>query len=219
VRRNEHSLPIFPLANVVLFPRVRTPLHIFEPRYRQMAEHALAGDRRIAMAVVRPDRVDAMAGEPPVFPVACAGVIRESRRLADGRYHIVLHGTQRVRILEEPERPRGQLYRVARVTAFPDACGPDDAERVGAMRPQVVELVRAIFGGEGSEITAEPFREIDDTAFVNALCVALPLSTPEKQGLLEADGIPARFERLIDVLRFALAERGARRVPNSGTFH
>jgi hypothetical protein len=219
VSRNEHILPVFPLATIALFPRVRTPLHIFEPRYRQMTEHALAADRRIAMALVRPDAIEAIAGDPPVYPVACAGVIREFDRLPDGRFNLVLDGTERVRILEELARPRGQLYRCARVRELDDACDPECAAQLAAMHAQVIALIRGLFGDDGGAIPSTPFRGIDDAAFVNALCAALPISTPEKQGLLEADGIPARFERLIDVLNFLSAERAARRVPNSRAFH
>jgi hypothetical protein len=198
---------------------VQTPLHVFEPRYRQMTEYALAGDRQIAMAVVRPDRIDEMAGDPPVFPIACAGVIRDFRRLPDGRFNIVLHGSDRVRIVEEPERPRDQLYRTATVTVLEDPCGPDGPERLASLRPRVIELVRELFGGDGVEMSSQPFSAIDDAVFVNALCNALPISVPEKQGLLEADGILARCERLVAVMEFLLAEHTAHRVPNSGTFH
>ena len=74
-------LALFPLSNVVLFPRVKTPLHIFEPRYRQMTEAALDGDRRIGMVVVRPEHVEAIAGDPPLFEVGCEGVISDSKKL------------------------------------------------------------------------------------------------------------------------------------------
>src|SRR5262252_10843931 len=80
-REMGEEIALFPLSSVVLFPRVRTPLHIFEPRYRQMAEHALAGDRSIGMVAVPPEHVGAMAGDPPVYPVGCAGVISQAQRL------------------------------------------------------------------------------------------------------------------------------------------
>ena len=119
---NRPDLPIFPLPNVVLFPRVRTPLHIFEPRYRQMTEAALAAEQQIVMAVIRPQFADDAAGDPPIFDIACAGVIVESQRFPDGRFHILLHGTERVRILAEGRRPAGQLYRSAPVRSLADPC-------------------------------------------------------------------------------------------------
>ena len=69
---DDAALPIFPLSNVVLFPAIQTPLHIFEARYRQMVEHALAGDRRIGMVTVEPERVLDMSGDPPVFAIGSA---------------------------------------------------------------------------------------------------------------------------------------------------
>src|SRR5512147_373282 len=109
------ELPLFPLSNVVLFPRVRAPLHIFEPRYRQMTEHALAGERRIGMVVVPPEHLERIAGDPPVYAIGCAGVISASQRLPDGRFHIMLDGTWRFRIQEELPHAPGRLYRLARV--------------------------------------------------------------------------------------------------------
>jgi hypothetical protein len=212
-------LPIFPLSNVVLFPHVKTPLHIFEPRYRQMVEHALAGDRLIAMVVVRPENIDEMAGDAAVFSIGCAGVIEQCRRHPDGRYDIVLHGTQRVRVDAEPTRPAGRLFRSATIEMLDDPIRPEDTARVVAMRKQVIDLAIELFGERSAEMSRESFAEFDDATFVNAVCCALPFPTPEKQALIEANGIPARFEALIDVLHFASVEMQSRRVPNSCTFH
>jgi Lon protease-like protein len=219
VREEAALLPIFPLPGVVLFPRVRTPLHIFEPRYRQMVEHALAGDRRIAMAVVRPDSVEEMAGDAAVFPTGCAGTIEQYRRRSDGRYDIVLHGTQRIRIESEPARPAETLFRSARVTLLDDPFRPEDVARVAAMRERVVELAIELFGDHAEGLSRDALAEIDSATFVNLLCCALPFPTPEKQALIEANGIADRFAALIDVLGFASLESQSRRVPNSRTFH
>ena len=105
---SSERIAVFPLSNVVLFPGVQTPLHLFEPRYRQMVRDVLADDRRICMAVVPPGHVAEMAGEPPVYPVACAGVIVRHQRLPDVRYNIVLAGQCRVRIVAEPPAPAGR---------------------------------------------------------------------------------------------------------------
>lgn len=69
------ELPIFPLSEVVLFPGLRVPLHIFEPRYRQMLEAALAGEPRIGMVAVLPAQVASMDGDPATFSIGCAGTI------------------------------------------------------------------------------------------------------------------------------------------------
>ena len=94
-------LPLFPLPTVVLFPNIFLPLHVFEPRYREMVADALAGDRMIGMVLLRPGWEHEYEGAPPVYPVGCSGVITHFERLSDGRYNIVLRGLARFRILRE----------------------------------------------------------------------------------------------------------------------
>ena len=83
------TIPIFPLPNVVLFPNVFLPLHIFEPRYRAMVADALAGDRIIGMVLLQPGYEANYEGRPPVFTIGCGGVITHADPLDDGRYNIV----------------------------------------------------------------------------------------------------------------------------------
>jgi len=210
------ELALFPLSNVVLFPRVRAPLHIFEPRYRQMVEHALASDRRIGMATVHPDHVASIGGDPPLYPVGCAGIISQAQRLPDGRFHIVLDGTWRFRILDESPRPAERLYRIARVERLPEPYDASQRGRVAGLRSRILELVRRLLAlsdrARAQEFTPDLFAATDDEVFVNTLAQALALAAPEKQGLLEADGIPERCERLEGLLAFRLAELG---VPGS----
>src|SRR5919198_1094637 len=103
-------LPLFPLPNVVLFPNVFLPLHIFEPRYREMVEDSVRGDRIIGMVLLRPGWEKDYEGRPAVYPIGCAGVITHSERLADGRFNIVLRGMEKFRIIGEEG---GRSYRVA----------------------------------------------------------------------------------------------------------
>src|SRR5512147_1061011 len=91
-------IPIFPLPNVVLFPTVFLPLHIFEPRYRAMVRDALGGDRIIGMALLRPGWESHYEASPAVYAVGCAGLITHAERLPDGRYNIVLQGLEKYRI-------------------------------------------------------------------------------------------------------------------------
>ncbi len=217
------ELPIFPLSNVVLFPHLQVPLHVFEPRYRAMTRDILGGARRIGMVVVRPEHVAEMAEDPPVFPVGCAGTVQSARQLPDGRYHIVLAGTQRFRILEEPPRSPARSYRVARVELLDDLLEPHDAPRVAALRARVAELVMELIQrtapGRARDLPAAFLRGLDDAPFVNALCNALAFGPAEKQGLLEAPSIPARFERLAGLLAFRLAELGSGGSPRSSAVH
>ena len=99
------TIPIFPLPSVVLFPNVFLPLHIFEPRYRQMVTDALSGDRIIGMTLLKAG--DEADGDPPVYDVGCSGVITHVERLADGRFNLILRGVEKFRILGEEEPDAG----------------------------------------------------------------------------------------------------------------
>lgn len=92
---------LFPLPNLVLYPHVMQPLHIFEERYREMMEDALAGDRLIAMALLKPGWEIDYESRPPISRYACLGKIVAHNRLTDGRYNLLLLGVQRIRICQE----------------------------------------------------------------------------------------------------------------------
>src|SRR3954469_5122290 len=102
-------LPLFPLPTVVLFPNVFLPLHIFEPRYREMVADSLAGDRVIGMVLLRPGWERNYEGRPAVYPVGCSGVITHFEKLADGRYNIILRGLRRFRLPEKDHSPSDRL--------------------------------------------------------------------------------------------------------------
>src|SRR3954468_20073739 len=132
-------LPIFPLPNVVLFPTVFLPLHIFEPRYREMVADALKQDRMIGMVLLRPGWQGDYEGRPPVYPVGCSGVITHAEKLDDGRYNIVLRGVERFRILEEDDR---LSYRRAHVEQLPDeACCAEDKAVIRTQRAKLDSLL------------------------------------------------------------------------------
>jgi Lon protease-like protein len=194
------QLPLFPLSQVVLFPRTQVPLHVFEARYRQMTEAALSGDRRIGMVAIRPEHVDAIAGDPPLYPVGCAGEITRFERLGDGRYHLLLEGTQRFRIQGEPPRSPPRLYRIAEVELLEDPLPPEQTNRVAALRYRALEfledLLQRVQGDAraDAEHLASHLAQLDDPTFVDALCQSLSFSTPERQGLSQKN---VEFLRMI----------------------
>jgi len=106
-------VPLFPLPNLVLFPRAVLPLHVFEDRYRRMTADVLSGDRRIAMALLRPGWEESYAHRPAVDPAVCVGTIVAHDRLADGRYNLLLRGDLRGRIARETDADGP--YRIAEV--------------------------------------------------------------------------------------------------------
>jgi Lon protease-like protein len=209
-------LPIFPLPNVVLFPTVFLPLHIFEPRYREMVADAIAGDRMIGMALFRPGWEHDYEGRPPVHGVACSGLITHVETLSDGRYNIVLRGVERVRILREDSARR---YRRALVEPLPEASllADDRAvirrhrERLEAMLASVCEST----GGQGLPSTLRASKvskaadlkipaSMADEDLVNALAQYLDLEPLEKQALLERPSLRARAESLVELLEMKI---------------
>ncbi len=107
-------MPVFPLDSVALFPHAVVPLHIFEPRYRQMVSDALDESGQIAMAMFEGDRWrEEYHGRPPLRPCVCIGHIAQHERLPDGRYNVLLQGVCRARIAEETSPDDERLYRMA----------------------------------------------------------------------------------------------------------
>lgn len=94
-------VPLFPLPNVVLYPRSVLPLHIFEERYKTMTRDALAGSRQIAMALLRPGWEKCYYGRPAIEPVVCVGRILSHEELPDGRFNFLLQGMTRARVVQE----------------------------------------------------------------------------------------------------------------------
>jgi Lon protease-like protein len=203
-------IPLFPLSGVVLFPRVKTPLHLFEPRYRQLAADVLAGERRIGMATVLPDHLGEIGGDPPLASIGCCGVVTESQRLPDDTYNIVLLGEQRFRLVAEQARSPDRLYRIGKIERLEDPNPPEDRERVSRLRANIVEnvgtLVRQTEPERAAMLDPALFRGVDDATFVNVLANALAFPPEEKQRLLEAESILERYARLAGALSFWRAD-------------
>jgi Lon protease-like protein len=195
------SIPLFPLPNVVLFPSMPLPLHIFEPRYRLMVEDSMAGNRLIGMTLLRPGWEADYLGAPPIYSWGCAGAVEQCERLADGRYNIVLKGVARFRVLEEHP---GKPYRRARVEGVPELFGEPSA--LDHARRRAMDAIGAAAEG-GAVLVVQP--ELPHDIFANALCQSLELTPVERQSLLEAPTILERYERLASILEFRRLERQA----------
>jgi Lon protease-like protein len=189
------AIPIFPLPSVVLFPNVLLPLHIFEPRYRQMLADSLAGDRVIGMVLLQAGWEDTYDGRPDVFPIGCAGVITHVEALADGRSNIVLRGLTKFRIQDEDG---SKPYRIASVEPIVEGVSRSDRERLFAIRNRLEEVVLATAPKGRRERQFPP--DIPDEDLVNALSQYLELEPLERQALLESDGVVARAKRLLELL-------------------
>jgi len=193
------AIPLFPLPNVVLFPNVFLPLHIFEPRYRTMVADALEGDRIVGMVLLRPGYETAYEGRPPVYEVGCAGVITHSQPLADGRYDIVLRGIEKFRITSEDA---GRSYRVGYVDPLSEVIPQDDVQPLRHQR----QRLEAVLAAAIERVRAEPKfpPSVPDEDLVNALAQYLELDAVEHQALLECDGVLARCRALIELLEMKI---------------
>jgi len=164
-----------------------------------------------------------MEGNPPLFSVGCAGRITESEQLKDGRYNIVLLGTDRFRVHAELPASAGRLHRLAEVELLEDPFEAAERPRVLALRTRVIELfiqlAHLTAAARDSELTPELFDDVDPVMLVNTLCQLLDLPCAEKQGLLECDGARERLERLLSVLEFRSAEVAFRSQDGAPTRH
>ena len=195
-------IPIFPLAGAILFPRAQLPLHIFEPRYRDMVRDALAGPGRIGMIQPSGD------GEPPpLFQTGCVGEIVGAEELEDGRFNIVLHGSARFRLIAE--RDLGTAYRQADV----DLAAFDDSEPdpLGLAQRAEVEREAKRFGDAlGLAVDWNAVGQLDDEMLVNAIAQVAPFDTGAKQALLEEQTLAGRADLVVQLMQFQrLAPGGA----------
>lgn len=134
-------LPVFPLPRVVFFPGSTLPLHLFEPRYREMMEACVAdGPMAMAVTLLREGWEEDYEGRPPVHEIAGAGRILDWHRRRDGRFDLLLHGLSRVRLSELP--PEGRSFRRARATVLEDRVPHPSA--VEALRSPVLATAAAV---------------------------------------------------------------------------
>lgn len=189
------TIPIFPLPNVVLFPNVFLPLHIFEERYRALVSDALSGDRIIGMVLLQPGHEANYEGRPPIFAIGCAGVVTHAEPLSDGKYNIVLRGLERFRVTGEDD---SKTYRLAHIDPLPEDVPPEHRSELGRHRNRLEALLAAAIERAGSEPRFPP--AVPDEDLVNALAQYIELDPLERQALLEQDGVLARCRALIDLL-------------------
>jgi len=193
-------LPLFPLPNVVLFPNVFLPLHIFEPRYREMVADAVASDRMIGMVLLRPGWEREYEGRPPVYTVGCSGVLTHVERMADGRYNLVLRGLERFRIVEEDH---GRSYRRVSIEPLPETrLSADDRAAIRNQRSKLESMLSPAVERAGGDYRTPS--AMSDEDLVNALAQYLDLEVLEKQALLEQPSLRTRAAALVELLEMKI---------------
>jgi Lon protease-like protein len=187
---------LFPLPNLVFFPHVMQPLHIFEPRYRQMTTDALAGDRLIALVMLQPDWEKDYEAKPAICSVACLGKIVADQHLEDGRFNLLLRGLSRIRIRQEIHDCK--LYRSAEVELLSDA--EVSGKRQKELRRGLLGALPAWFPNHEG-IYAQLKKVLQSSlplgALADILTFAVPLTAEVKQQQLEELDVERRVECLL----------------------
>jgi uncharacterized protein len=195
------TIPVFPLPNVVLFPGVPLPLHIFEPRYREMVRDASASHEIIGMVLLRGDWRRDYEGNPDIFDVGCAGKLVNVESLPDGRSNILLHGAREFTIQRHIfDKPYRQAEIVWRTGGYGSIGEPG--------RSALVQLLTRFLKAELSSPAYRLLQDqsLSDDVLVNFFSYALEIEPLEKQGLLQAATLPARAQRLAEIIEFHLEE-------------
>ena len=197
-------IPLFPLPNLVFFPRTYVPLHIFEPRYRDMVQAAAASHRMVGMVLLKEGWEADYEGAPAIFAMGCVGRMMNVQRLSDGRSNILLQGLRRFEIQHEVGAESYRQGRIVLKDLFqPDAALPTEIRR------EIVKVVAGFIRNreDGVALSAMLKQQIHDDVLVQNLSFALDFTPLEKQFLLESDSLIQQGRRLLDLLHFKLHER------------
>ena len=192
------KLPVFPLSNFIIFPKTTVPLNIFEPRYIQMIDDAMKGDRIIG--IIQPKKSGDLK-KPNLYDVGCAGKITSFNETEDGRYLIILNGVCRFKIISEEKHDK--LYRICKI---------DFAEYLDDLNKKVEDInfndlkfifneLKTFFKKQGYLINLEDLKKNNLDQTINALSMASPFSLEEKQILLETKNLKIRKEKLEEILK------------------
>ena len=195
------TVRLFPLPNLVLFPGVIQPLHVFEPRYCDLLDDAMQGDRLIALATLAPGWEPDYEGRPPLYPMACLGRVLLAQQVEGRRANILLVGLRRVRLLEEI--PPRQSFREARVEVCHDSLAPKGPGDLSALRAALREaFFREIPAAAEAEESLEPLLgpDVPLGMLTDVIGYSLELSIEEKGFLLAELDVCRRAEKLLALL-------------------
>ncbi len=191
-----HSLPLFPLSGALLLPRGQLPLNVFEPRYLEMVDYALTGDRLIGM--IQPAESEDKVAVPRLSQVGCAGKIISFRETEDNRYLISLAGICRFRLTGEMQTTTPWRAGLCDFAAFAgDLAQPRDED---FPRDRLLKALKTYLTTRDMQADWNSVMTAPAEALINALAMMCPFDPIEKQALLEADGVPERASALIALL-------------------
>jgi uncharacterized protein len=215
-------LPVFPLTGAVVFPGMILPLHVFEPRYRNMVEDALNADAVFGMiqpVVPRQDNQPLPGAEkenPELYGVGCAGKVERWQKLSDGRYVLELRGVNRFR--SEAELPSDRSYRRLKVNYSDFADSPIDRDW-RCNRSHLIETLDEYFTVHSLRLQLGRVEKLSDIELVTILGMSLPFHPTEKQALLEAPSLQDREAVLLNLLRLSSGSLDTEKTPPPRTVH
>jgi Lon protease-like protein len=196
-------IPVFPLDSALLLPRGQLPLNIFEPRYLNMIDDAIAGDRVIGMIQTS----GGMRSRPKLAKVGCAGRVTSYAETSDGRYLITLTGVIRFRVQDELSTPTPYRQVRAAYEVFEEDLQAPDAN-LGFDRTRFMSALKSYLSHHAMDVDWDTVRGAPEEALINSLSMALPFAPSEKQALLEATTLGDRRESLTALLEIDAAEPG-----------
>ncbi|BAM06448.1 LON peptidase substrate-binding domain-containing protein [Leptospirillum ferrooxidans] len=210
------TVPLFPLPNVVLFPKTLRPLHIFEPRYRAMIAEAISGEGLIGMMFLKDGWENQYDQNPPMESIGCLGRIIQHNQLPDGRYYITLLGISSFELISEiPSEPFRTGMIETREELSEEILSPLLFERLSNVVDEMVETLDLT-----RELSWIKESNLDHESLVHHWSAFLPFTPTEKQFLLESPSIRIEAGRLYDLLlfrKFELLEDTSSIEPGSGT--
>ena len=203
-----NKIAVFPLSNFIIFPQTTVPLNIFEPRYLQMIDDAMKGNRMIG--IIQPKKTGDLK-KPNLYEVGCAGKITSFNETEDGRYLILLNGICRFRVIAEEKNEK--LFRVCNISFeeyLEDLNKKNENINFSDLKFIFKEL-RSIFKKQGYVINLEEMKKNNLNQTINTLSMASPFSLEEKQILLETKNLKIRKEKLEEILKIYTSDNFSNR--------
>lgn len=199
------EIPLFPLEGALLLPRRPIQLTLFEPRYLEMLDDALSGERIVGM--IQPNEPEQPGRAPALYSIGCAGRVVQFAEIGDGRCFLTLMGVARFRL--GAEQAREKPYRTAKADFTPfhedftEGAGEATVDRNG-----LISTLRQYADANEIKVAWNDVKEASNESLVNGLSMMSPCGPKEKQALLEAQDLKARAEMLVAITSMDLARNG-----------
>jgi hypothetical protein len=194
-----NKIPVFPLSNFIIFPNTTVPLNIFEPRYIQMVDDCMKGNRLIG--IVQPKKTGDLK-KPNLYEVGCIGKITSFDETEDGRYLIILSGICRYKIVNELTNDK--LYRECKIdfdNYINDLKDNNKEEIKFADLKFIFNDLKNLFIKKGYLINWKDLEKQTLYQTINTLSMVSPFSLEEKQILLETNTLVERKKKLEEILK------------------